>query len=58
VEEIIEVYEDQTVPNGAVIQPAWGSVASWIEQGREERRLLDDMRPGDAAEAALQDKAL
>ena len=57
VEEIIEVYEDQTVPNGAVIQPAWGSVASWIEQGREERRLLDDMRPGGAAEAERREKA-
>jgi hypothetical protein len=57
VEQIIEVYEDPTVPNGAVIQPAWGSVASWIEQGREERRLLDAMHPADAAEAASQGKA-
>jgi hypothetical protein len=57
VEQIIEVYEDQTVPNGAVIQPAWGSVASWIEQGREERRLLDKAHPGGAAEAVQQEKA-
>jgi hypothetical protein len=57
VEQIIEVYEDPTVPNGAVIQPAWGSVASWIEQGREERRLLDAMHPADAAEAESQEKA-
>jgi hypothetical protein len=58
VEQIIEVYEDQTVPNGAVIQPAWGSVASWIEQGRLERRLLDNMHPDGAAEAEEQEKAL
>jgi hypothetical protein len=57
VEQILEVYEDQTVPNGAVIQPAWGSVASWIEQGREERRLLDKMNPAGAAEAGPQEKA-
>lgn len=57
VEQILEVYEDQTVPNGAVIQPAWGSVASWIEQGREERRLLDKMHPASAAEAGPQEKA-
>jgi len=57
VEQIIEVYEDQTVPNGAVIQPAWGSVASWIEQGRQERRLLDTMRPVGAVEAVPQEKA-
>jgi hypothetical protein len=56
VEQIIEVYEDQSVPNGAVIQPAWGSVASWIEQGREERRLLETMHPADGAEAASQEK--
>ncbi len=56
-EQIIEVYEDQTVPYGAVIQPAWGSVASWIEQGREERRLLDTMHPGGGAEAVQQEKA-
>jgi hypothetical protein len=58
VEEIIEVYEDQTVPNGAVIQPAWGSVASWIAQGREERRLLDKMCPVGAAEAVQPEEAL
>src|SRR5450631_1916784 len=57
VEQIIEVYEDHAVPNGAVIQPAWGSVASWIEQGREERRLLEEMRPGAAAAAVQQEKA-
>ncbi len=57
VEQIIEVYDDQTVPNGAVIQPARGSVASWIEQGREERRLLDKMHPDGAAEAVVQEKA-
>jgi hypothetical protein len=57
VEQIIEVYEDQAVPNGAVIQPAWGSVASWIEQGREERRLLENMHPVDGAGAASQEKA-
>jgi hypothetical protein len=56
VEQIIELYEDQTVPNGAVIQPAWGSVASWIEQGHEERRLLDKMRPAGPAETVLQEK--
>jgi hypothetical protein len=56
VEQIIEVYEDQVVPNGAVIQPAWGSVASWIEQGREERRLLEKIHP-DGAEAASEEKA-
>jgi hypothetical protein len=56
VEQIIEVYEDQTVPNGAVIQPAWGSVASWIEQGREERRLLDKTHPAGGAEALQQEK--
>jgi hypothetical protein len=44
VEQVLEVYEDQTVPNGAVIQPAWGSVASWITQGQEERRLLEHMK--------------
>jgi hypothetical protein len=45
VEQILEVYDDLTVPNGAVIQPAWGSVASWIMQGREERRLLEYQKP-------------
>jgi hypothetical protein len=48
VEQILEVYDDQTVPNGAVIQPAWGSVASWITQGQEERRLLEQMKPAQA----------
>jgi hypothetical protein len=57
VEQIIEVYEDQAVPNGAVIQPAWGSVASWIEQGREERRLLGKMQPDGAEEAVRRGKA-
>jgi hypothetical protein len=58
VEQILEVYDDKTVPNGAVIQPAWGSVASWITQGREERRLLEKMHPAGAAEAVQQEKAL
>ncbi|MGH9521828.1 MAG: hypothetical protein ACRD3E_04775, partial [Terriglobales bacterium] len=57
VEQIIEVYQDQTVPNGAVIQPAWGSVASWLEQGREERRLLETIHPVGRAEAASKEKA-
>jgi integrase len=57
VEQIIEVYEDQAVPNGAVIQPAWGSVASWIEQGREERRLLEKIHPDGAEEAVRREKA-
>jgi hypothetical protein len=57
VEQIIEVYEDQAVPNGAVIQPAWGSVPSWIDQGREERRLLETMQPDRAAEAVRRNKA-
>jgi len=57
VEQIIEVYEDQAVPNGAVIQPAWGSVASWIEQGREERRLLETIHPDRAEEAVRREKA-
>ncbi len=58
VEQILEVYDEQTVPNGAVIQPAWGSVASWIAQGREERRLLDKIHPAGAAEAIQQEEAL
>jgi hypothetical protein len=57
VEQILEVYDDQTVPNGAVIQPAWGSVASWIAQGSEERRLLEKMHAAGAAEAVQQEEA-
>jgi hypothetical protein len=56
VEQIIEVYEDQAVPNGAVIQPAWESVASWIEQGREERRLLETRPPDRAEEGVSREK--
>jgi hypothetical protein len=58
VEQILEVYDDQTVPNGAVIQPAWGSVASWIAQGGEERRLLEKMHASGAAEAVQREEAL
>jgi hypothetical protein len=57
VEQIIEVYEDQAVPDGAVIQPAWASVASWIEQGREERRLLERMHPDGVEEAVRRENA-
>jgi hypothetical protein len=57
VEQIIEVYEDPTVPNGAVIQPAWGSVASWVEQGREERRLLENVHPNGTEEAVQRENA-
>jgi hypothetical protein len=41
VEEILEIYEDRTVPNGAVIQPASGSVASRIARDSGEHRRLE-----------------
>jgi len=56
VEQIIDIYEDQAVPNGAVIQPAWGSVPSWIEQGREERRLVETRQPDRAEEGVSREK--
>ena len=39
VEQILEVYDDQTVPNGSVIQPAWESRTSYVLQ-RDRLRFL------------------
>lgn len=40
VEQILEVCDDETVPNGAVIQPALGSVTPSLVGSQETQRLL------------------
>jgi hypothetical protein len=47
VEEILEVYDDESVPNGAVIQPASGAVEASIVEEREGPLALKTMNPSD-----------